>query len=191
MLYDTSRDTKTSRTVKVFFFLIFIAIAVMFFIWIRPFERPVINAEQFITDCENKMFEEYVQYALCCSDKNGRMKECSEHGLFERGQFITVVANLQKLAIYDRYHACIILTHLESNITYGQVIGDEEMYCTRLHDKRDYNYLFNDGFVNTTGEFTILKIYMFPELNYSKNTDYYDNLDKGTLVLNLTGKAIG
>jgi hypothetical protein len=191
MLYDTTKDTTTPRTVKVFFFLIFIAIVVMFFIWIKPFDRPVINTEQFVTDCETKMIEHDAQYALCCADKNGRMKECSDHSLFERGQFITVVASLQKLAIYDKYHACIILTHLDSNITYGQIFDDKEVYCTKLNYKKYYNYLFNDGFINTTGEFTILNIYMFPELNYSKNMDYYTNLDKGTLVLNITGIAIG
>lgn len=191
MLYDTTKDTKTTRTVIMFFVLIFVAIVVMLFIWIKPFDRPVINTEQFVTDCEIKMIEEDVPYALCCADKNGRMKECSDHGLYEYGQFIAVVANLQKLAIYDEYHACVILTHLDSNITYGQIIGDEEAYCTRLNYKKRYKYLFNDGFINTTGEFTILKIYVFPELNYSNNMDYYYNLDKGTLVLNLTGNAIG
>jgi hypothetical protein len=188
MLYDTGKE-KTSKSTNVFFFLIFIAIVVMFAVWVRPWEKPRINYYGFLDQCEQKMGETQTPYILCCADRNGYMKECSKYNIFNNGGFISVIADLQKLTPYDKYHACVFTTPLELNETRGPMIGEEEFFCTRLVDKRTPRRIYNSGFVNATGNINVMRLYMFPELGYTDVYDYARNLDKGTMVLNLTGRV--
>jgi hypothetical protein len=182
---------------------IVIALVIIFSIFASYFtyveaRRRVI---QYVDDCESALLSSNRTCVICCADESGKLYLCNDKRVFKAGEYIGLQINLQKLNKYfDKYYACAYSNFptrdtplpekydTKRNIQAMNISGYESFVCSKLFLQLDYHHTAGSGYVEPIkGEYTLAKIWLFPEGDYKSTDDFKNNIEKAKLVFELEG----
>jgi len=156
-------------------------------------ETPRTESEeqiQYYDDCEQALLDTGRDYVICSMDSDDRLYLTNDKRVFSPGEYLGFQINLQKLNEYfDPYYMCLHSNFPNYDKAIPSFIDDGFKGCGPLYSQEDCHRVRFSGYVaDLPGEYTLAEIHLFPEVNFSSDEEFFDNLDKGKLVLNMTGE---
>lgn len=153
---------------------------------------------RYVDECERALLSSNRNYVICCQDNYGEMYLCNDKRVFEPGEYVGIQVNLQKLNKYfDPYYTCVYTNFPISMVSmpkryqgslYEEISNYEAFTCSKLFYQNEYHNIATAGYVvDMPGIYDIVKIWFFPNGNYSTVDDFKNNMDKSVLAFTMSG----
>ena len=145
---------------------------------------------QYVEDCEQALIDSGRDYVICSLDTGGNMYLTNDKRVFKPGEYLGLQINLQKLNKYfNSYYMCLNSNFPNYQKSVPDEIHHEFKFCSSLYSQEDYHKVTFSAYVaDLPGEYILGEIYLFPELGFSSKEEFFNNLGKGMLILNITGE---
>jgi hypothetical protein len=148
---------------------------------------------QYVEDCEKALLDSGRDYVVCTLDSNGKFYLANEKRVFKSGDYLEFYLSTKDFSEYfDPYYLCLYSNYPCNKKPDANITHTELKLCGGPYSRNNppnINSPNMRGSCNITdlhGEYTILKVYMFPEMKFRSKEEFFSNLDKSMLVFNLT-----